>query len=587
VAGHDADASRRRDRLVVVGVVLLSALLLGPALAPGYVLQNDLVFVPTQDLLPWMLGLTGGLPRSVPQDAVVALLSGPVPGWLLEKAALLGALVLLGTGCARLARPRGTTASVVAAVAATWSAYVGERLLLGHWSLLLAVGALPWALHLARRARTGHPGAGARWLLLVALASLTVTGGVLVLLCTAPVVLVRASRVPRARRLLLALGATALQLPWAVPALLHPSSAAAGGADVFAARAEGPWGLLLTVLTGGGAWNASAVPASRTTWFAVVLGLVVLAVAAVGAHDLVPVLGRAAALTLSVAAALGLLWCLLGGWTVTRPWVAWVVAEVPGAGVLRDAQKWLAPWVVLVAVAAGLGAARLCRGLVRSSGDRSAGAALAVALVALPVLGLPSLAWGELGRLSPVSYPDDLSRVRQAIAASGDGRDAVSLPWSTFRRFPWNPGRTVLDPVPRAMPVTVVASDSLVVATPHGLVTVAGDDPAAAHVQEALDAQRPLGPVLESLGVGWAVVADDLPDARADLPVGAVPVVRGTSFSLFRLVGTTEPTGRSATLTVLLVVTGDATALAVLAAALGITIRTRLRRGGADGATGW
>jgi hypothetical protein len=586
VTGHDAVASPRRDRLLVAGVVVLSALLLGPALAPGYVLQNDLVFVPTQDLLPWMLGLAGGLPRSVPQDAVVALLSGPVPGWVLEKAALLGALVLLGTGCARLARPRGTTASAVAAVVAVWSAYVGERLLLGHWSLLLAVGALPWALHLARRTRSGHPGAGARWLLLVALASLTVTGGLLVLVCTAPVVLVRASRVRPARRLLLALGAMALQLPWAVPALLHPSSAATGGADVFAARSEGPWGLLLTVLTGGGAWNASAVPASRTTWFALVLGLAVLAVAAVGARDVVPVLGRAAALTLSVSAALGLLWCLLGGWTVTRSWAAWVVTDVPGAGVLRDAQKWLAPWVVLVAVAAGLGAARVARGLLRSSGDRSAAGALAVSLVALPVLALPSLAWGELGRLSSVGYPDDLAQVRAAIAASGDGRDAVSLPWGTFRRFPWNPGRTVLDPVPRAMPVTVVASDSLVVATSHGLVTVAGDDPASAQVQEAISARRPLGPVLDALGVGWAVVADDLPDARTDLPSDAVPVVRGTSFSLFRLAGTTEPAAPAAG-TVVAVVLGDAAAVAVLALALGITIRTRVRRGGADGATGW
>jgi hypothetical protein len=586
VGGHDAAAPRGRDRLVLVGIVLLSGLLLGPALAPGYVLQNDLVFVPAQDLLPWMLGLSGGLPRSVPQDAVVALLSGPVPGWVLEKAALLGALVLLGSGCARLARPRGAAASAVAGVTALWSAYVGERLLLGHWSLLLAVGALPWALHLAVQVRRGRRGAGARWLLLVAVASLTVTGGVLVLACTAPVVLVRAQRAAPLRRAALALGAAVLQLPWVLPALLHPSAGDVGGADVFAARSEGPWGLLLTVLTGGGAWNASAVPASRGTWFAVVLGVVVLVVASYGARDLTAVLGRAATLTLAAAALLGLLWGLLGGWTATSGWATWIVTNVPGAGVLRDSQKWLAPWVVLVAVAAGLGAARLSRALLRATGDRSAAVLVALGLVLLPVIALPSLVWGELGRLAAVSYPDDLARVRSALRAADDGRDAVSLPWDTFHRFPWNPGRTVLDPVPRAMPVTVVASDSLTVATAHGLVTVAGDDPAAAQVQSAVDSHRPLGPVLAGLGVGWAVVADDLPRARADLPAGAVPVVTGSSFSLFRLPGSGAPDGPSAARTAL-VLAGDSAAVGVLVLAAIITIRTRTRRGGADGATGW
>jgi hypothetical protein len=505
---------------------------------------------------------------------------------VLEKAALLGALVLLGSGCARLVRARGPVASAVAGVTALWSAYVGERLLLGHWSLLLAVGALPWAVHLALQTRSGRRGAGARWLLLVALASLTVTGGVLVLACTAPVVLVRAARVTALRRLTLAVAAAALQLPWAVPALLHPSAGDVGGGDVFVARSEGPWGLLLTLLTGGGAWNASAVPASRSTWFAVVLGVVVLAVAAYGARELVAVLGRAAALSLGTAALLGLLWALLGGWTTTHAGTAWVVANVPGAGVLRDSQKWIAPWVVLVAVAAGLGAARLCRTLLGATGDRSAAALLALALVALPVIALPSLVWGELGRLAAVPYPDDLARVRSALLVADDGRDAVSLPWDTFRRFPWNPGRTVLDPVPRAMPVTVVASDSLTVSTAHGLVTVAGDDPAAARVQDAIDTRTPLGPVLGDLGVGWAVVADDLPLARADLPPGAVRVVTGTSFSLYRLPGAAEPVAASVPTTILVLV-GDAAALAVVVTAAIITIRTRVRRGGADRATGW
>ena len=63
--------------------VVLALIVLLPVLAPGYLLHLDMVFVPRQSLLPWMLGIGGGLPRSVPQDAIVALLAGPLPGQVL------------------------------------------------------------------------------------------------------------------------------------------------------------------------------------------------------------------------------------------------------------------------------------------------------------------------------------------------------------------------------------------------------------------------------------------------------------------------------------------------------------------------
>ncbi|HPJ18167.1 MAG TPA: hypothetical protein PK635_03470, partial [Actinomycetota bacterium] len=53
----------------------LALLVLAPVLSPGYVLHLDMVFVPQQSLLPWNLGIGGGLPRSVPQDAVVSLVA--------------------------------------------------------------------------------------------------------------------------------------------------------------------------------------------------------------------------------------------------------------------------------------------------------------------------------------------------------------------------------------------------------------------------------------------------------------------------------------------------------------------------------
>jgi hypothetical protein len=515
---------------------VLAGAVLGPALRPGYVLNADEVFVPEQDLLPWMLGVGAGLPRAVPQDAVVALLSGPVPGWVWEKAALVAAVALLALGAARLARPRGRGAALVAAVVAVWSGYVAERLLMGHWSLLLAVAALPWALDAAARTRDGERGSWASYLLWAGLASLTVSGGLLVAAATLPVLLWPGGRARRGPRLGVAAGVLVLQLPWLVPSLLHPSAGSAvAGADVFAARAEGPWGVLLTVLGTGGIWNASAVPGSRASAWGFLLGLIVLAVAAAGARDVRRILGVPVTVVLVAASALGLLWACLGAWSVTSPAARWVVETLPGGGVLRDAQKWLAPWLLLLAVAAGLGAARVAAATARRSGDALAGRAMLVALVVLPLAAMPDLAWGASGRLAAVAYPADLDEVRAALADQPPG-DAVSLPWQPLRQFPWNlDGRTSLDPVPRAMPRTTLVAGTLVVARGDDLVEIPGDDPRAARIDAALAEGAALAPVLAAEGIAYAVVASDVPDAAADLPPGSVALHTGSSFSLYRL----------------------------------------------------
>ncbi|MFN8170130.1 MAG: hypothetical protein U0S36_15300 [Candidatus Nanopelagicales bacterium] len=558
----------RREAPVVLAA-MLSVVVLGPSLAPGYTLIGDQVFVPDQSLLPWMLGLGGGLPRSVPQDAVVAVLTGPVPGWVWESVALVSALVLLGAGVARLLRAAGTATRCVGVAVAVWSPYVAERLLIGHWSLLLAVAVLPWALVAADGVRRGRARSAPVWLLWTALASLTPTGGLLVVAVSAPVLL-WSSAVPRGRRVLVALGGLVLQLPWLVPSLQHPAASGAAGADVFALRPEGPWGALLTALGTGGLWNADAVPGSRATLLAplATLGLVVLAV--LGRRAVVEVLGRPVALTLVAASAVGLAVALLGSWELTRPATRWVVEVVPGGGLVRDGQKWLAPWLVLLAVASALGARRVARAVARRAGDASLRRLVLAAVLAVPLLTLPDLAWGALGRLASVDYPDDWQRARDVLAADPAPGDVVSLPWSTFRRFPWNDGRTVLDPAPRAMPRTVVTDTSLVVRRGGALVVVPGDDPRSTAVGEAVRSGADLGPVLREQGVGWALVAEV--GAPVTPPAGATRVLDGRDLDLYRLA---EPGPAPALPPIAPVVAADSAALVLVLVAGVAAVRRR------------
>ncbi len=242
---------------------VLSLVILWPLLRPGFVLSYDMVFVPDLAFRSDFLGLGTGLPRAVPSDALVSLLDELVPGQLLEKALLLGALVLAGSGARRLVPSDNLTAQLAATSLYVWNPYVAERLGIGHWPLLLAYASLPWLLDAARRTRAGEA-AIPTMVLWLALASTSAAGGVIAAVFALACV---AGRGPAAlkRSLLVAACALAVNAPWIVAGALHGSGALSDprGVEAFAARAEGLLSLPLTVLGLGGIWNAEVVPASR------------------------------------------------------------------------------------------------------------------------------------------------------------------------------------------------------------------------------------------------------------------------------------------------------------------------------------
>jgi hypothetical protein len=138
------------------------------------------------------------------------------------------------------------------------------------------------------------------------------------------------------------LGAAVLvALPWLAAAMVADSlaSSQAEGVPAFAARAEPGLGTLASLASLGGIWNADAVPASRTTLFAVVAAVVLLGVVALG---LPVVLRRPVARPLLILAAAAV---VIPAAMATGPGLAFVEAAVrtlPGLGVVRDAQKWVA-----------------------------------------------------------------------------------------------------------------------------------------------------------------------------------------------------------------------------------------------------
>ena len=531
----------RRPWAVPTAAVLGSAaLILGPLLRPGYVLSYDMVFAPRMPVGADSVGLGSGLPRAVPSDLVVAAATHVLPGDLVQKLVLAGLLVAAGFGAARLTAPAAVPRTA-AALAYVWTPYLGERLLLGQWAVLVGYAGLPWLLAAAHRVRSARRGerheVRTAWAWLVVVLGLTCLGGApawLLALLTVPFALGYGLRhEPRAAllRLLAGFGALAVYaLPWAVPALTRPGGLGAdgAGAEAFAPHADTPLGTVGSVLTGGGIWNAQTVPLGRGAVLPAVAAVVLVGLGLVGVvrrrrDPVIAALAGAAVVGLGVV----VLTCFAPG--------ARLVGRLPGGALLRDSPRLLAPWLLLIA----LGFAVACAELVRRV-SRSAVPAAAL-LVLLPVAVLPALGWGVSNRLAPVGYPHDFVQVRALLAADHRAGAVVVLPFDAYRRFGWNRGGTVLDPMNRWLDRPVIVSSDLPVARPGDRVLVVrGEDRLAARVAEQLhtaardpaDAARLLG----SDGARWVVV-ESHSGSRLDraLLAGLVRHYRGPDLSLYEV----------------------------------------------------
>jgi hypothetical protein len=568
VPGHRPDGWRRWWLPTWCG--LLTALIWAPLVRPGFVLTYDMVTVPDQRLVPEALGLGSGLPRAVPQDAVLAILTGIVPGQFVYRLILIGVVFGAALGAGRVLDGSGLGAQTVAASAYAWNAYVAERLVIGHWTLLVAYAAMPWIVRAASLARNGDRRALPLVIVLVGLSSLTPSGGLLA------AGLAGAVWAGRARWIVIAAG-LAMQLPWVMPAMLNQDALSPdpNGVDAFAARSDSPIGLVGSVLTLGGIWNGDVVPDSRSLISATLLTVAWIILAVLGARDLRARFGAGLALALTVLAAVGVVLALAGAWGGA---LAWAVENLPGAGLLRDGQKFLVWYAVLLAPAAGLGAGRVGTYVAKRARHRAAVAVVGVAGV-LPLLALPDLAWGAWGRLEPVQYPSDWRGARDALQERVNGEALIVLPFQPFRSFPWNDHRTVLDPFPRFAGVEAVMPDALTV----GDRRIAGEDPRAARVDEVLEAESPVEG-LRDAGVGWVAVEHDTPgELDRDLLAQLQLVYKSTSIAVYRVPGDVAhwaggaPRGP--------VIVADAFTVLLLAASglWLVVVRTKLGRSGEPG----
>jgi hypothetical protein len=477
-----------------------------PLLTPGYVLSYDMVFVPRYRFSADLLGISPQVPRAVPTEGVVAVMSRVVPGDVLEKLILLGVFVLAAAGAARLVPARRASARLAAGILYAWNPFVYERLLIGHWFLLVGYATLPWVAGAALDLRRGRPAAIPRlglWLGLAGLAggySGILAAGVAVLFGAAPPW--PAPRGDSVRRAAWALGLGVLvNLPWLLPSILRPGGlpSTAAGLHAFAARSDSPLGTVGSLLSLGGMWNTDLTPPGRSSGLWIAGFVFIVAVSTVGWWALRRRWPPFATVALLAGAAVGL--ALATDSTVPGLGGAyeWIALHLPGGGLLRDSQKFVAPLALALAVGFGMGVERILEAAPARAAAARAGAVL---LAILPIFVVPTLAWGAGGRLASAEYPESWSRARAVMAADPAAGSVLVLPWHLYLRFRWNAGHVVLDPAQRFFGRPALTTERLDLRSG----TLGSEDPLARRADRVVLSRRPLAPALPSLGVRYVLV---------------------------------------------------------------------------------
>jgi hypothetical protein len=136
---------------------------------------------------------------------------------------------------------------------------------------------------------------------------------------------------------------------------------------------------------------------------------------------------------LAVAGGVGLLIAALTSLPGGEHLAEWIVTDVPGGGIIRDSQKFVAPLAVFWAVATGCVVDEMVGHGAAPRWTQPVGSIVAVALALVPVAVLPDAPASVGGRLQSVAIPPSFLDARDHLDEAAPGGVAV-FPWTLYRR---------------------------------------------------------------------------------------------------------------------------------------------------------
>lgn len=438
----------------------LALLVMGPLLAPGYVLSMDMVFTP-------VLRLPDHVDNTWPLYALLHVLDIVLPADIVQKLLLFACLLLSGVGMHRLLAALKPVearhwqwATYVATTFYMINPFVYDRLMAGQWGVWLGYALLPWFARSLLALVLAPSGLVALqlglWLTAMSIVSIHSVGYAVLLIVVA--FASRAGNWKQLQTLLKYVGMSvglflAASLYWLIPTLLGQGRIAsslatfmASGSQAFAtvdAVGTGSVGSVLGLL---GFWQETrdlymAPLESHGAWGFVYLVLLVLMV-----------LGAVAAWRRQREVAV---WVLVAGLLAVLLAIG-LASELgrvlPFMAGYREPQKFVAVWALVAAYLLTWAASWLLAKV-------RARFVMTVVLSGLVLAYTPVLLWGAAGQLRPTDYPADWYRANQILNEQPDDAKALILPWHLYMSYGFTNGRIIASPAHAFYDRAVVASD--------------------------------------------------------------------------------------------------------------------------------
>lgn len=517
--------------------LFLGGVMIGPALGSGSLFNLDLVLTSQSPVPSGVWGLGPELPRRVPLWLVLSWVSPLSASATVGKVLMVLCIAAAFVGAYRIAASHGALAGVASGVLYATSPFLLTRLAVGHLMVAVPMALLPWVVR-----RLLHPGEDIARTFLAALALGLAGhfGGTLaVLVVVVGVVASRGHNWPKV------VGAVVIsQLPWVLPGLVvYSQGASIVDGTPFAVYAES-LGDGMRVLAGHGFWQPLYQVGWPGGWSVLVVGVVLLGLAAVGARELAGPFGRRFTVLAGVGFTLAIASAVPGLSTVA----VWISRTAAGS-VLREGQRVLPLYLVWLAPAAAIGAQELGRRILRGAPQRGVSAvrgALGTAVQAVPLacavlLAMPGV-WGLDARLRPVEVPQEWAAARTAIAERPG--PVLALPWHQYFDLQLDGIRRVLNPMPLYLGGDVITSSDPELQQSERRERVDPREPRIDRILEDARLERPISPALVELGVRWVVLqheADWLDFGALGADRGLVKVVRGRTLDLFEVTGWRGP----------------------------------------------
>lgn len=476
-------SARATKAVLPLWVLLVSAATLWPfwlafaTPSSGYAFMvRDMMIPARMPLNDLNEGLSSSAPRAIPQDTLLSVFLPPLSTvWIVAAMVLFCAMAGMVYTAWWVRRTVGASLPVqmVASLLLVWNPFTIERMLQGQWSIVVAMWLLPAIAYTSTFKQRGP------MLFFLGIAAFTPTGwmlgGVIALAC--------------ARSWLVAGAQLFLAAPWLLVTVFNGSdvSADSSSAAAFAARAESGVGTLGALMGLGGIWNSEAVPDSRTGWSAAI-GVLLCALMVMGAWGAREIIRRHSGVL--VAAALAIVVPFLLSTSAGVSVMGLLMDSVPGAGLLRDSQKFVAlavPGMTLLLARA----VQVIAGWL-NSGRWLVSSATGI-LIVLTVPALPA----EMSPLKAQRLAPEWTQIVNAVSQPTHS-STLLLPPGNYRV---QDGRPVVDPALKLLPGNPIDPGFLIVDDK----LVDGDPTAIALLQDTMNGQDHLA----ENSVGWVLVDRD------------------------------------------------------------------------------